>query len=121
MDTSPEWKAAVARMMAGQNFTAPQPAQVPSAVQTTNQQLQRQAAALLSLLPQTYLHAREPVDNWWIPQQQQTPMASQTAVAPQPNEWGDVAKEADHREAITNQLGDFSKRVLANRWFMGGE
>ena len=125
METTPEWKAAIARMMEGRTFPAVQHAEVPSAFALTNAQIKRQAAALLSLIPRLYHRPQESTDAWWIGQPQ-VPVAAPVATVPvqstnEPNDWGDIQKEVSQREAITDQLGDFSKRVLSNRWFMGTE
>src|SRR4029079_17717858 len=128
MATTPEWKAAIAQMMAGANPAPLEHREVPGgimrAIEMTNRQLAGQAAkgipGIISWL-QGVLPHRAQGDQWWIPQP--APVAAietqLPAVASSPSAWGDIEQEAQKREAITNQLGEFGRRVLASKWLMG--
>lgn len=49
------------------------------------------------------------------------PTNSEPAQPGQPGLFDDIQAETAKREAIVNQLGDFSRRVLTNSAIMGGE
>lgn len=122
MDTSPEWKAAVARMMGQQSFgfnPQPMPTGIGAALDQTNQQLFHSANALMDRLLPSYSQPSSGVPWWMTGVSAREPQAA--AAAPAPDMWGDIQAQTNREQNITDQLGDFSKRVLSSKYFMGGE
>lgn len=133
MSASPEWQAAVTRMMRNADLSNFQPRPMPTglvpAMQSAWTGLGSEAASSLAglrrFIPGNYGGQGQLPPGWWMAQQ---PVAAReapqptTAVAPPAttggtNDWGDIEREAALRENITNQLGDFSRKVLNSKWF----
>ena len=105
-----------------------------SLIMTGNRQVQqpgmldRLRAAASSIIPAgIFKRTAEPSVPWWIAQPQ---AAAQAAPAPAPTNapsapgqqaWDAIAREAAHEEAIKNQLGDLSTRVMNSPQLIEGK
>ena len=112
-----------------------------SLIMTGNRQVQqpgmldRLRAAASSIIPAgIFKRTAEPSVPWWIAQPQvaaqgaaPAPAPTNAPSAPGQQAWDAIAKEAAHEEAIKNQLGDFSQKVLNSpqliegRWLFPGK
>lgn len=81
-------------------------------------------AGLRSLIPERFRRREPEPAPYWIPQPVATaPVPVQVAVPALPgySDWGEIERETEREARIVRELGDFSKRVLADERLVGKE
>lgn len=120
-----EERAELAKLTANLDLSNFQPRPMPTgllaAATQTNQQLLGDWAALASgIMPPSYNQAPNPLP-WWF--QMGVPVAGRETAPPAPATatatatdpvWGPIEAASSARENITNNLGDFGRRVMSS-------
>lgn len=89
--------------------------------------LDRLRAAASRFIPSGLRGGGEPAVPWWIAQPAPQQEAASAAPAPivistnKVDPWAAVEREAAHEQAIADQLGDFSRRVMASPQLIEGK
>lgn len=81
-------------------------------------------SGLASLIPERFRRREPEPTPYWIPQPvAATPAPTPVVVPTLPgySDWGEIERETEREARIVRELGDFSKRVLADERIVGRE